>query len=79
MWYVYVVRCSDGSLYTGVTTDIVKRVKAHNAGRGAKYTRTRLRVVLVYYEGGRSRSDALRRERQIKRMKKADKERLVSP
>jgi len=67
-WYVYIVRCVDGSLYTGTSTDVVARVATHNAGKGAKYTRSRLPVLLVYTEHAASRSLALKREAVIKRL-----------
>jgi putative endonuclease len=75
---VYIVRCSDNSLYTGVSRDLKARVLAHNAGRGAKYTKAHRPVVLVYSEKCRSRSQALRREYQIKQWSKARKETLIS-
>jgi putative endonuclease len=65
-WFVYVVRCADGSLYTGISTDVPARVAAHNAGRGARYTRSRRPVLLVHTERKKSRSTALRREADIK-------------
>jgi putative endonuclease len=65
-WYVYVVRCADGSLYTGISTDVPARVAAHNAGRGARYTRSRRPVELVHTEQEQSQSTALRREADIK-------------
>lgn len=71
--YVYIVRCSDGTLYTGWTTDVQNRLKAHNSGHGAKYTRSRRPVELVYYESLESRSAALRREAEIKKMSRQDK------
>lgn len=76
-WFVYMVRCSDGTLYTGATTDVKRRVLAHNTGRGARYTRSRLPVSLVYLEEAQDRSDALRREAAIKRFHRPDKEDLV--
>jgi len=76
-WFVYLVRCRDGSLYTGITTDPQSRVRAHNAGRGAKYTRARAPVTLVHVEPARGRARALRRESAIKRWPRARKERLV--
>jgi len=76
-WFVYVVRCRDGSLYTGISTDPEARVRAHNGGRGARYTRARGPVVLVHTEAAESRSEALRRERMVKQMPRAGKERLV--
>ncbi|HEU4401099.1 MAG TPA: alternative ribosome rescue aminoacyl-tRNA hydrolase ArfB [Candidatus Polarisedimenticolia bacterium] len=77
-WFVYLVRCHDGSLYTGVTTDPPSRVRAHNAGRGARYTRVRGPVRLVHLEVAAGRAAALRREWMIKQWSRAGKERLVS-
>jgi putative endonuclease len=74
---VYIVECSDNTLYTGVATDIEARLAEHNAGRGAKYTRARLPVALVYSEKAKDRSTALRREHVIKRMPTLDKRSLV--
>ena len=65
MWYVYIVRCADRTLYTGVARDLRARLAAHNEGRGAKYTRTRLPVKLIYTETVADRSAALRRESAI--------------
>ena len=76
-WIVYIVECSDNTLYTGVATDIEARLAEHNAGRGAKYTRARLPVALVYSEKAKDRSTALRREHVIKRMPTLDKRSLV--
>jgi len=78
MWFVYVVRCADRTLYTGVATDAEKRVAVHNRGRGARYTRSRLPVKLVYVEPAADRAAALRREHEIKRMDAARKRRMVS-
>ena len=78
MWFVYIVRCADRSLYTGVTTEPERRVAQHNAGRGARYTSKRCPVVLVYVEEAVDRGAALRREYEIKRMTAADKRRLVA-
>jgi putative endonuclease len=73
-WYVYMVRCSDGTFYTGITTDLEKRIAAHNSGRdGAKYTRSRRPVQLVYAEKTDSRSAAARLEHRIKRLDRAGK------
>mgnify|MGYP000962972879 FL=1 len=77
MNYVYILRCADGSLYTGWTNDLEKRVKTHNAGKGAKYTKTRLPVELVYYEEYEEKGEALSREFSIKKLKKTDKEKLI--
>jgi len=76
-WFVYIVRCADRTLYTGVTTDAEKRVADHNGGRGAKYTRNRLPVELVFVEAAGERGDALRREHEIKRMRLSDKRELI--
>ena len=76
MPFVYIVRCSDGTLYTGWAVDVAARVKAHNAGRGAKYTRMRLPVKLVYSEELPTRAEAMQRERQIKRYPRARKLKL---
>ena len=77
MNYVYILRCSDGTLYCGWTTDPERRVAAHNAGKGAKYTRSRRPVELVYIEEYENRHDALSREWHIKRMARNEKERLI--
>ena len=76
-WYVYIVRCADRTLYTGVARDLGARLKAHNAGRGAKYTRARLPVKLVYQETVENRSAAQRREHAIKRLSRAEKRALA--
>ncbi|MBL8046260.1 MAG: GIY-YIG nuclease family protein [Anaerolineales bacterium] len=73
MPFVYIVRCKDGTLYTGWSVDVEARVRAHNAGRGARYTKTRRPVKLIYSETVASRGDALRRERAIKRLSRAQK------
>lgn len=77
MNYTYMVRCCDGSLYTGWTTDLEKRVKAHNDKKGAKYTKTRTPVELVYFEEKASKSEAMQREAAIKKLTKAKKEALI--
>ncbi|HEX2218250.1 MAG TPA: TIGR02453 family protein [Gemmatimonadales bacterium] len=77
-WYVYLARCADGTLYTGVTTDLAARERAHNAGRGAAYTRARLPVRVVHAEPARGRGPALRRELAIKRLTRKEKEALVT-
>ena len=76
--YVYLLRCADGSLYCGWTTDLEARLATHNSGQGAKYTRSRRPVKLTYYEEYDNRHDALSREWHIKRMRREEKERLVS-
>lgn len=77
MFYVYMLRCNDNSLYTGWTMDLDRRLKEHNKGTGAKYTRAKLPVKLVYHEQLNSKSDAIKREYQIKQLKKIQKEKLV--
>jgi len=77
-WFVYMLRCADNSLYTGVTTNIERRLKEHNEDKaGAKYTRAKRPVFLVYEEPAESRSAACQREYQLKQLKKSDKESLV--
>ena len=77
MNWVYMLRCGDGSLYTGWTNDLERRVRTHAAGRGASYTRSRLPVELVYREPLPSKSEALRREAAIKRLRRAEKLALI--
>ena len=76
-WCVYMLRCSDASLYTGVTNDLDARLAAHNSGKGAKYTASRRPVRLVYHEPAKSRNAALRREIQIKRLSREQKLALI--
>jgi putative endonuclease len=75
--YVYVLRCSDGSFYTGYTTDVKRRVREHDAGDGAKYTRGRTPVELVHVERFDCKSAAMSREYEIKQLSRAEKEALV--
>ena len=77
-WYVYMLRCGDGTLYTGVTDNVERRLAAHRSGRGAKYTRGRGPLELVYTEEVPDKSAALRREYQIKRLPKQEKEGLIA-
>ena len=77
MHFVYMVRCADGTLYTGYTGDLDRREKAHNSGRGAKYTANRLPVSLVYSEACESLGAALRREYEVKGLSRAQKEALI--
>ena len=74
---VYMLKCGDGSLYTGWTNDIEKRVKTHSAGKGGKYTKSRLPVSLVYLEECETKSMALSREAEIKKLKRTDKLKLI--
>ena len=75
--YVYVLRCGDGSLYTGWTNDLTRRLAAHQRGKGAKYTKGRLPVEMVYSEELEDKSAALKRENELKKLKKAEKELLI--
>jgi predicted GIY-YIG superfamily endonuclease len=76
-WFVYVLRCADDSLYTGITNDVPRRCKQHNAGTASRYTRSRLPVELVYQEPQSSRSTALKRELAVKAMSRRKKELLI--
>ena len=77
MYFVYLLRCSDGTLYTGCTNNLDRRLAAHNAGKGTKYTRSRRPVALVYWEQAADRSAALRRESAIKRLTRWQKLELI--
>jgi putative endonuclease len=79
-WFVYILRCADDTLYTGVTTDICRRLDQHNGiiKNGAKYTRNRQPVTLVYQETSNSRSEACKRECAIKDLSRIEKERLIT-
>ena len=76
--YMYVVECCDGTYYTGYTTDVKKRIAVHNSGKGAKYTRARLPVKLIYAEGFDSKEEAMSAEALLKRKKRPQKERCLS-
>ncbi|ACL69153.1 GIY-YIG nuclease family protein [Halothermothrix orenii] len=78
MHYVYIVECSDGSFYTGYTTDVERRVKEHNRGIGAKYTRGRRPVKLRYQECYSTKSEAMRREYELKQLTRFRKEELIN-
>ena len=75
-WYLYILRCGDDTLYTGITTDVQRRLADHRAGKGAKYTRGRAPLELVYEESCGTHSDALRREYAVKALPRAEKEKL---
>ena len=77
MNYTYIVECADGSLYCGWTNDLNKRIADHNAGKGAKYTKTRTPVELVYHEEYDSKEEAMSREWAIKQLKRPQKEKLI--
>lgn len=76
-FFVYMLRCADGSLYTGWTTDLERRLNQHNQGTASKYTRARLPVTMVYHQEVDSRSEALKREWAIKKLSRSEKERLL--
>jgi putative endonuclease len=78
MWYVYILECSDGTLYTGITTDLDKRLKTHNNGKGAKYTKTRLPVVLKASFESEDRSSASKEEYRIKQLTREEKLKLIN-
>jgi len=78
-WLVYILRCKDGSFYTGITSDLTKRLPAHQNGTASRYTRSRLPVKLVYLESAANRSAATKRELMIKRMRRSQKESLLRP
>ena len=77
MNYTYIVKCQDGTLYTGWTNNLQKRMHDHNCKKGAKYTRSRTPVELVYYEGFPTKSQAMRREYEIKHLPAREKRRLI--
>ncbi|MEP1231547.1 MAG: GIY-YIG nuclease family protein [Litorimonas sp.] len=77
-WAVYIVRCADGSFYTGISNDVDKRIATHNAGKGAKYTSRRTPVTLIYSEPSENRSTATKRERIIKKYSRAKKVSLIA-
>ena len=77
MWYLYILRCKDDTLYTGITTDVEKRLEAHRSGKGAKYTRGRGPLELVYREDCGDHSAALRREAEIKSLSREEKLKLI--
>ena len=78
MNYTYIVQCSDGTLYTGWTNDLNKRIKAHNNGKGAKYTKARRPVELAYYEEFETKEQAMKREYAIKQLGRKEKQELIA-
>ena len=76
-WFVYILRCVHGSLYTGITNDLIRRCEQHNSGTASRYTRSRLPVVLVYQKAQGSQSVALKRELEIKALSRQEKELLI--
>ena len=77
MNYTYIVKCSDKTFYTGWTNDLEKRIEMHNRGKGAKYTKARLPVELVYYEAFDTKEEAMSREWHIKRLSRSEKQKLI--
>jgi len=77
-WCVYLLRCRDGSLYTGITNDLPRRLRVHAAGKASRYTRSRLPVEVVYTEPQPSKSTALKREAAIKKLRRSEKEKLLA-
>lgn len=77
MNYTYIVKCNDGTFYTGWTNDLTRRMEAHNQGRGAKYTKARRPVTLIYYETFETKEEAMKREYAIKQLSRKEKEELI--
>jgi putative endonuclease len=77
-WFVYILKCSDGTLYTGITTDVNRRLNEHNSGKGAKYTKTRLPVMLLLVSEVSTRSEASKEEYRIKQLTREQKLRMVN-
>ena len=77
-WQVYIVQCADETFYTGITNNVPSRVDTHNAGKGAKYTKNRLPVILVYLESVEDKSNALKREMEIKKLNRSQKINLIN-
>ena len=75
--FTYILECSDGSFYTGWTNNLERRVKTHNTGKGAKYTKSRRPVKLVYFESFSTKQEAMRREWEIKQLKRQQKEKMI--
>ena len=78
VWYLYILRCKDGTYYTGITTDVEKRREAHRSGKGAKYTRGRGPLELVYSEACQDHSHALKREYEVKKLSKEQKLQMIA-
>ena len=77
MWHVYILKCNDGSYYTGISSDVEKRVETHNSGKGSEYTKSRRPVVLCYKKQFDNKKAAELRETEIKRLSKKNKEKLI--
>lgn len=78
IWYLYILRCADNTLYTGITTDVERRLETHRSGKGAKYTRGRTPLELVYQEICGSHSQALKREMEVKSLSRGEKQKLIA-
>ncbi len=78
IWYLYILRCGDGTLYTGITTNVEKRLEAHRSGKGAKYTRGRGPLELVYQEAWATRSEASKREWCLKQLSREEKQKFIA-
>jgi putative endonuclease len=78
MWYCYIIECSDGTLYTGITNNVDVRISKHNSGRGAKYTRSRLPVVLKWSKSFETRSEASKEEWRIKQLSRIEKQKIYN-
>lgn len=76
-WNIYILKCSDGTFYTGITTDLARRIERHNSGDGARYTKSRRPVSLIYSEEVKSKSEAKRKEIKIKSLSRENKEKLI--
>jgi len=76
-WHIYIIKCKDGVFYTGITNNLARRVKAHNSGNGCRFTKYRAPVKLVHSEACLTRSDALKREARIKRLRRKEKLKLI--
>lgn len=76
-YYAYMLKCKDNTIYSGYTVDLNKRLEVHNSGKGAKYTRARLPVKLVYFEEFQSKVEAMKAERKFKKYKRSEKEKLI--
>ena len=77
MWYVYTIQCKDGKLYTGITNDLNRRLAEHNSGQGGRFTKFRAPVQLMYYQRAKTKSEALKREMKIKKLKRSEKLDLI--
>lgn len=76
-WQLYILKCSDGTFYTGITNNLVRRLEMHNSGKASRYTRSRRPVAIIYQEGCRNRSSALKKEYRIKSLSRREKEQYI--